>query len=65
MNEEEKTANHQDQAWHALSDEDVLQEVESSTEGLTEDEAARRLEEFGPNALPAPEPPTLLDVIIH
>ncbi len=55
----------EEQAWHALSEEEVLQGVQSSSEGLTSAEASQRLEEFGPNTLPAPEPPTLLDVIIH
>jgi magnesium-transporting ATPase (P-type) len=41
-------------AWHALSAEQVLQQLESSTEGLAGDEVRRRTEEHGPNRLPAP-----------
>jgi magnesium-transporting ATPase (P-type) len=65
MSKKETSTNDQEQAWHALPDEEVLQQVRSSPEGLTKDEAAERLEKFGPNALPAPEPPTLLAVILH
>jgi magnesium-transporting ATPase (P-type) len=65
MNGKETIIDHQEQSWHALPDEEVLQQLQSSPEGLTGDEASQRLEKFGPNTLPAPEPPTLLDVIIH
>ncbi len=37
--------------WHALSAEEALERRESSTDGLAEAEAARRLEEHGPNEL--------------
>jgi magnesium-transporting ATPase (P-type) len=37
--------------WHAETIDDVLVQCETSREGLTTAEAARRLEEFGPNRL--------------
>ncbi|WP_303903928.1 cation-translocating P-type ATPase [Thiohalomonas denitrificans] len=37
--------------WHTLSDEEVLQRVDSNREGLDDKEARRRLEEHGPNYL--------------
>lgn len=37
--------------WHTLSTADALQRLESSPEGLSQDEAARRLARFGPNVL--------------
>ncbi|PWE17376.1 carbonate dehydratase [Marinicauda salina] len=41
-------------AFHALSDEDALRALESAREGLSSEEAARRLAEHGPNRLPEP-----------
>ncbi len=37
--------------WHTLSTTDVVQRLESNPEGLSQDEAARRLARFGPNVL--------------
>jgi len=37
--------------WHAIDLQEVLKRLEVSEEGLTSEEAARRLEEVGPNAL--------------
>jgi endonuclease/exonuclease/phosphatase family metal-dependent hydrolase len=38
--------------WHALAAQVVLQQLATGTEGLSAAEAARRLEESGPNRLP-------------
>ncbi|WP_043806522.1 cation-translocating P-type ATPase [Desulfocurvibacter africanus] len=38
-------------AWHTLSADEALKRLESSPQGLTPDEAARRFERFGPNDL--------------
>jgi Ca2+-transporting ATPase len=38
-------------AWYALPVDETLKELDSSPEGLSQDEAARRLERFGPNTL--------------
>ncbi|MBP1725641.1 MAG: Cation transporter/ATPase, N-terminus, partial [Deltaproteobacteria bacterium] len=37
--------------WYALPVDEALKQLESSPEGLSQDEAARRLERFGPNTL--------------
>ena len=37
--------------WHAEAPEDTLDELNSSIEGLSAEEAARRLKEYGPNEL--------------
>ena len=37
--------------WHALSTDEVLAKLQSSLDGLTNEEAARRLAEYGPNEL--------------
>ena len=39
--------------WHTLTIEDTLARLQSTSGGLTDAEAARRLEEFGPNELQA------------
>jgi len=38
-------------SWHGLDTDDVFQLLDSTPRGLTRSEAARRLEEFGPNEL--------------
>jgi len=52
-------------AWHALSQEDAFARLDSGKEGLDEDEAARRLREVGPNALPVKRPPSLPAIFLH
>ena len=41
--------------WHAIEAQEVLKRLDVSEEGLTSDEAARRLEEVGPNSLEVEE----------
>ncbi len=41
--------------WHAMSPDEVRGHMQVSEQGLASDEAARRLEEHGPNKLPEPE----------
>ncbi len=41
-----------ERAWHAMSAERAFEALGASPEGLTSDEAARRLGEFGPNEVP-------------
>src|ERR1700688_1367356 len=45
--------------WHSEPFEDALEQLKSSTEGLSADEAAKRLEADGPNRLPAGKPRSL------
>ncbi|NIP59226.1 MAG: HAD-IC family P-type ATPase, partial [Gemmatimonadetes bacterium] len=42
--------------WHALPGEEALERLNATSEGLTADEAERRLREHGPNALMVREP---------
>jgi magnesium-transporting ATPase (P-type) len=42
-------------AWHAADEEDVLDTLDASREGLSTPAAVERLERFGPNALPKAE----------
>ena len=45
--------------WHSRPAAQVMQELGGRTQGLTEREAAQRLEKYGPNQLVQPEPPGL------
>ena len=45
--------------WHSRRLSQVLKELESRPQGLTEREAAQRLEKYGPNQLAQPDPPSL------
>ncbi len=52
-------------AWHALSEKEVAGQLEvDPREGLTDEEAAARLESFGPNRLPEEEGPGALARLI-
>jgi len=52
-------------AWHAEPLEVVFRKLQSLPDGLSEEQVAERLREFGRNTLPAKEPPTLLQVFLH
>ncbi len=43
-------------SWHSLSAEEALSRLDSRPEGLSGEEAARRLQEHGPNRLPEEKP---------
>lgn len=47
-------------AWHALAVEDVLTRLDTGYQGLTEQEAASRLQRYGPNKLPEHRATSLL-----
>jgi magnesium-transporting ATPase (P-type) len=52
--------------WHALPVDEVLAALDSDrSDGLTADEAARRLEETGPNELGKDEPRGDLEILLH
>ncbi|MCS7035635.1 MAG: HAD-IC family P-type ATPase [Saprospiraceae bacterium] len=53
------------QAWHALPADVVLEHWQSHREGLSEEEAQRRLKVYGLNALPAAKQPTVWEIIFH
>ena len=48
--------------WHAMTSNEVLAELNSSESGITKDDAKIRLDQVGPNKLPTPLPPTLLQI---
>ena len=50
--------------WHALEATDIIKALQTSPrQGLSEEEASRRLEQFGPNELEEAEKPSLLQLI--
>jgi len=51
-------------AWHATDIEQVLESLGTSTKGLTEEEALRRLEEYGPNELREEKKVTPLELFV-
>jgi Ca2+-transporting ATPase len=52
QNAEGQTPNKQpEQPWHTMPADDVLSDFESSQDGLSEDEAQSRLDEYGPNQI--------------
>ena len=51
--------------WHGLSPSETLDRVHSTLEGLTADEADRRLQKIGPNRLPERKPPGLAAIFLH
>ncbi len=54
-----------EEKWHAMTEEEVCNELCSSREGLTYDEAKQRLAQYGINALPVKKPPTLLEILLR
>ena len=52
-------------SWHALSDTEVLVRVQSSSKGLSADEAAARLADYGPNVLPGKPPPGMARIFLR
>ena len=48
-----------------LKKQDVYEELQSGPDGLDDQEAARRLAYYGPNTLPAKEPPTIWAILLH
>ncbi|HUE89865.1 MAG TPA: HAD-IC family P-type ATPase [Vicinamibacterales bacterium] len=51
--------------WHTLEPDEVARELASSPEGLSRDEAGRRLERDGPNELAETPPTSPLVVLLH
>lgn len=51
--------------WHALSEQEVFEKLETNKSGLGEAAVAERLEMYGPNTLPAPKQPTIWDILLH
>ena len=51
-------------AWHTLEAEQVAEILGSGEAGLSGDEASRRMEEHGPNAIKTEKPPSRLSVLL-
>ncbi|KIM10176.1 MAG: hypothetical protein KU37_11900, partial [Sulfuricurvum sp. PC08-66] len=52
--------------WHSQTDQEVLQACDTSMQGLTLDEAAKRLAQYGPNRLPqAPQKSALMRFLLQ
>jgi Ca2+-transporting ATPase len=52
-----------EQAWHALTAEDVLHHLEVQNDGLSNEQAARRLAQYGQNQLQEAPRPTFLQML--
>ena len=50
--------------WHAQPIDSVLDSVKSSADGLSDDEAARRLQQFGRNRLPPPQRASAFHILL-
>nr|MCU0558093.1 cation-transporting P-type ATPase [Desulfobacterales bacterium] len=65
MNQKQHAPRLSEEKWHSLEAADVYEELQSRLEGLDAQEAAQRLQFYGPNSLPAKEPPTLWAILLH
>jgi magnesium-transporting ATPase (P-type) len=65
MNQKQHAPRLSEEKWHSLEVADVYEELQSRLEGLDAQEAAQRLQFYGPNSLPAKEPPTLWAILLH
>ena len=54
-----------EQAWHAQTLAEVSQALGADIQGLSNEEVTRRLQQFGPNALPHMPPPTLWAIALR
>ncbi|MEF8775668.1 MAG: cation-translocating P-type ATPase [Haloarculaceae archaeon] len=50
--------------WHAKPDEEILESLETDRDGLSVEEAARRLEEYGPNQIRKGEEVSPLSILV-
>ncbi len=51
--------------WHTIPAEEVLKKLQTSVNGLTEDEVIARQKKFGKNTLPLAEPLSFLKIFLH
>jgi magnesium-transporting ATPase (P-type) len=49
---------------HALGADAIVQQLDTTTQGITSKEAQTRLLQYGPNSLPRSEPPSLLKIFL-
>ena len=60
-----RVASHADRDWFAMPLPTVMDALSSTADGLSDDEAALRLAECGPNILPRRKPPTLFEILLR
>ncbi len=65
MIEKKHTDKSPEDNWHSLEIETILEQLETSPEGLSGEDASERLSTHGPNTLPAKEPPTIWAVLLN
>ncbi|HNQ30059.1 MAG TPA: HAD-IC family P-type ATPase [Methanolinea sp.] len=65
MKKEREHINHPVPPWHALPIEQVYETLISDGRGLSREEAARRLVQYGKNSLPAREAPGIAEIVLH
>lgn len=53
------------QSWHSIDWEEVLKKLESSLDGLTEEEVKKRRQHFGPNELPEEKPYSKIKLFLN
>jgi magnesium-transporting ATPase (P-type) len=51
--------------WHATPEEKVFKKLQTTINGIDENQVLERQNEFGRNTLPSRKPPTLVEIIIH
>lgn len=52
-------------SWHALSAEEAIKKLNTSSQGLSEEEAKRRLEEYGPNEIKEAKKISPLEILLR
>ncbi|HSM74272.1 MAG TPA: HAD-IC family P-type ATPase [Desulfobacterales bacterium] len=65
MIQQQHAADLSSENWHALEEANVFERLQSRSGGLDAQEADRRLAFYGPNSLPAKEPPTIWAILLH
>ncbi|MEA3306274.1 MAG: HAD-IC family P-type ATPase [Elusimicrobiota bacterium] len=51
--------------WYSLNGDSVCKKLQGDINGLSKEEVTRRQKKYGPNALPAKKPPTILKILFH
>lgn len=51
--------------WHSFEESEIFRELDSTKDGLTSEEAEKRLKFYGENVLPSQKATTLLQIILH
>lgn len=65
MVKENKNQNSSVTKWHSYSMDEVLKQLKASKDGLNSEEAKKRLDTYGINALPLKPPPSLVKIVLH